>query len=507
MANWQRLDPVNGLWKALVALDALRRRSAVPGILGLLLLGPLILALLLPLWLVRTLIHVVVDAIGIFWWAASNRAQLPFCFTVASSHLRSRKHEAGVSAITAVSIAGVTIGVTALIMVLAVMEGFEIDLRDKILGSNSHLVVLNYGGTFGNYEEMADKVAAVPGVSAAAPFVYTEAMIRSSWGKAGVIIKGIDAKRTGDVIDLVDNLIVGPEGPVDEREDKLAAIASLHTEAPVPKDQEDVVAAYPGIILGQELADQLKVYPGDQVHVINPVGGGIGPMGIPTPKVQPFIVKGIFYSGMYEYDTKWTYVSIPDAQDFLQVGQTATGIEARVDDIDGVEPIAEAAQEALGYPFYVRHWKNLNKNLFSALKLEKIVMGLILSLIVMVASLNIVGSLILVVVTRSREIAILRAMGASAGSVRFIFMLEGLLIGLVGTAVGTVLGLIGCEGLSRYEFPLDTDVYYLDTLPVVVEADTVVIVALAAVFIAFIATLYPATVASRVDPVEGLRYQ
>jgi lipoprotein-releasing system permease protein len=210
---------------------------------------------------------------------------------------------------------------------------------------------------------------------------------------------------------------------------------------------------------------------------------------------------------MYEYDTKWTYVTIPDAQDFLQQGAVATGIEARVEDPDRVDPVALSVEEALSGSFYVRHWKNLNRNLFSALKLEKIVMGLILSLIVAVASLNIVGSLILVVVTRRREISILRAMGASKRAVRLAFMLEGLIIGVVGTVVGTILGLVGCALLDWYRFPLDTDVYYLDRLPVVVEPLTVVVVAVSAVLISFLATLYPATVAARVDPVEGLRYE
>ncbi len=501
-----RFDPVQALFGVFSAILGLAKVSRILTGLVMLIAAPPLLSLLLPIWLVRTLIRTFLEILRLAWWAFRNPSQFTFCVTVAGSHLRSRKHEAGVSAITAVSIAGVTIGVTALIMVLAVMEGFEIDLRDKILGSNSHVVVLNYGGTFGAYSDAAEKVQAVEGVSAAAPFVYSEAMIRSAWGTSGVIIKGIDPATSGAVVDVVDNLIVGPEGPVDDEEDKAAALQALQAPDEVPEGADDN-AKLPGIIIGQELADQLKVYPGDAVHVINPVGGGIGPMGVPTPKVQPFAVRGIFYSGMYEYDTKWTYVSIPDSQKFLQIGETATGIEARVTDLDGVEPIAEAVQESLGYPFYVRHWKNLNKNLFSALKLEKIVMGLILSLIVMVASLNIVGSLILVVVTRSREIAILRAMGASAGSVRFIFMLEGVLIGVVGTLVGTVLGLLGCEGLKRYEFPLDTDVYYLDTLPVVVEPATVVVVAVSAVAIAFVATLYPARVASEVDPVEGLRYE
>ncbi len=430
-----------------------------------------------------------------------------FALLVALSHLRSRKHEAGVSAITLISILGVMVGVTALIMVLAVMEGFEIDLRDKILGSNAHLVVLQLGGQFQDYDQVAEQVAAVDGVEAAAPFVYTEVMIRSEWGTAGVVLKGIDPDKTGAVTDIQKNLKVGPAGQLDTETERREVLSKLSDpDIGIAQDHDDT-DKLPGIIVGEELADSLKVYPGDRVHVINPVGGGIGPMGMPVPRVQPFRVAGVFYSGMYEYDTKWTYVTIPDAQSFLQQGAVATGIEARVVDPDAVDPVSVQVEDALGGAFYVRHWKNLNRQLFAALKLEKYVMGLILSLIVMVASLNIVGSLILVVVTRSREISILRAMGASKGAIRLVFMLEGLIIGVIGTIVGTALGLVGCAGLDRYRFPLDTDVYYLDTLPVVVEPHTVVVVAVSAVLICFLATLYPATIAARVDPVEGLRYE
>ena len=430
-----------------------------------------------------------------------------FALLVALSHLRSRKHEAGVSAITLISTVGVMVGVTALLMVLAVMEGFENDLRDKILGSNAHLVVLQLGGPLTDYDAATEAVEAVEGVTAAAPFIYSEVMVRSEWGASGVVLKGLDPERTGAVTDVEKNLIVGAAGEIDSPEEQRELIETLHSPPrAVAQDREDE-ADLPGIIVGKELAEQLKVYPGDQLHVINPVGGGVGPLGMPVPQVRPFRVAGVHYSGMYEYDTKWTYVTMADAQTFLQQGPIATGIEARVQDPDDVDAVSLRVEQALSGTYYVRHWKNLNASLFSALKLEKIVMGLILSLIVAVASLNIVGSLILVVVTRRREISILRAMGASKSAVRLAFMLEGLIIGVVGTAVGTVLGLSGCAALDWYRFPLDTDVYYLDKVPVVVEPSTVVIVAISAVLICFLATLYPATVAARVDPVEGLRYE
>ena len=430
-----------------------------------------------------------------------------FSLLVALSHLKGRRRTAGVSAIGTVSIIGVTVGVTALIMVLAVMEGFEIDLRKKILGSNAHVVVLHYDGYFDDYEPTAEKIAATEGVAAVAPFVYTEAMVQGRFGASGVIVKGVDLNRTSAVTDVRENLMVGPAGAITSDEEKAGVFASLREPPRAIAQPSEDTDKLPGIIIGVQLANQLSLFPGDRLHLINPIGGGTGPMGAPMPVVRPFRVAGIFNSGMYEYDTKWTYVAIPDLQNFLKTGDKVTGFEVRGHDIEQSAVIKDRLDLGLGYPFYTNHWMSLNKSLFEALALEKVVMGLILSLIVMVASLNIVGMLILVVVTRTREISILRAMGASAARVRQVFVFEGLIIGIVGTAIGTVLGLLGCEGLKRYEWPLDTDVYYLDTLPVIVQYDTVAVVALAAVGICFLATLYPATIAARIRPVDGLRYE
>ncbi len=430
---------------------------------------------------------------------------MKFSLLVALAHLRSNKDSQGISVITLISMLGVMVGVTALIMVLAVMEGFELDLRDKILGSNAHIVVINFNGNFDDYEQTTQAVSAVEGIKAATPFVYSEMMIRSPKSASGVIFKGIDTVSSTSVTDIAMNLKLGPKGMVKE-EDKLSIIKNLHRPERGPHQFSDDNDEIPGILLGEELANQLWVGVGDKVHIINPVGNGISVMGLPTPDVRTFRVAGIFYSGMYEYDTKWTYVALEDAQDFLKMGQAVNGIEAKLHEIDKAGELALTVQNSLGYPFNVRHWKELNRNLFAALKLEKIVMGLILSLIVMVASLNIVGTLILVVITRNREIAIFRSMGASSSQICGIFMFEGLIIGLVGTFIGTILGLLGCYALDQYRFPLDTDVYYLDTLPVVVEANTVAFVALCAVVISFLATIYPALVAANLEPVEGLRY-
>ena len=277
--------------------------------------------------------------------------------------------------------------------------------------------------------------------------------------------------------------------------------------APTEPPPADEAKPLPGILLGSELIGQLQVAPGDEVQVIDPLGGGTGLMGIPTPKVRRFRVAGVFDSGMYEYDTKWTYVNNAEAQDFLGIGSAVTGIEIRVSAIDDVETISEHIQAKLGYPYYARHWKELNKALFEALELEKVVMGLILFLIVGVAALLIVTTLIMTVITKGREIAILKAMGASSGTILRVFVIEGSLIGLVGTALGTALGLAGCYFLDWYGYPLETDVYFLSKLPVVIDSTNVVVIACAAVAICFVATLYPAWRAASLDPVEGLRYE
>jgi len=438
------------------------------------------------------------STLGAEWWIALH-------------HLRSKKRESSISVVTWLSVIGVVVGVALLNCVIAVMAGFEADLREKILGANAHVVVLRYGGTVTDYEEVTSRIEGIEGVEAAAPFVYNEMMIRSPWAHTGVILKGIDPDRTGQVTEVLDSLTEGYRGELTTPQERHEVYSSLTGLLGPNLFRESIVSddgtELPAILIGGELSEQLDVGPGDKVQLVNPLGGGAGPMGMPTPSVMSFRVGGVYVSGMYEYDTKWTYISNKSAQEFLKLGDTVNGVEVRIEDPDDVDRVAEAINAELGYPMYVRHWKNLNQKLFAALELEKWVMGLILQMVVVNAALLIASTLIMMVLTKGREIAILKAIGASSRMIARIFVIEGSLIGLAGSIGGTGLGLLGCFVLRRYEYPLETDVYYLDTLPVVVEPINVVVIAVIAFIICFLATIYPSYRGARIDPVEGLRYE
>jgi len=432
-----------------------------------------------------------------------------FELLIALSHLRSRRQDAGISLIAVLSVGGVTVGVAVLIMVLSVMQGFEIDLRKKILGNQAHLIVLAYGGPIEEPDEVVAKVEALEGVVSASPFTYTEVMLKSTFGVSGAILKGVDPARAAGVTDIVKDIVVGPQGEPESEEARLEILTNLH--APPVALAQDTAATekLPGIILGKGLAETLRVYPGDRVHVINPIGGGFGALGVPMPTTRSFRVTALVHTGMYEYDTKWSFVTLGDAQAFMQMPGEATAVEVRVEEsrLWKVADIGWQVEEALQHPFFTKNWLTMNEALFRALAMEKWVMGIILAQIVTVAALGIVTNLVVMVITRGREISILKAMGATSRMIRLIFVLEGVSVGLVGTGLGVVLGLAGCEFLSRYRYPLDTNVYYLDSLPVVVVPETVAVVALGAVIICFLATLYPSGRAARLDPVDGLRYE
>ena len=404
-------------------------------------------------------------------------------------YLKAKRKQTFVSLITLISIAGVMVGVTALIVVIAVMNGFKEDLRDKILGVTSHVVISRFDGNISKYQEVRAKVGEVSGVNAATPFIYTQVMISSRKAISGAVLRGIEPKTASKVINLPKNLRAG-------------SLEELEAE-----NKPEGMRSTPGIILGNELARNIGALRGDPVTVISPLGR-LTPLGR-VPRSQTFRVAGIFDSGMYEYDSTIAYVSLWAAQRFLGIGDRVTGIEVRVDDIYEADRVARAIGKALdGYPYWSRDWMRMNKNLFSALKLEKIVMFIILTLIILVAAFNIVGTLIMVVIEKTRDIAILKSMGATRRSIMKIFMIEGAVIGLVGTLLGLLGGYTLCTLLATYKFiELPSDVYYISTLPVQMNPLDVALIAVAAIVITLAASVYPAWQASRFDPAEAIRYE
>lgn len=407
---------------------------------------------------------------------------IPYQLFISLRYLRTKKKQKGVSVNTAISIAGVTLGVMALVIVLSVMSGFQDDLQKKILGVNAHVVVLNYGGKVKEQNILREKIDKVKGVRHSSPFVFGQAMLGFGSKAYGTVVRGIDPELEVRTTDILKNLKAG----------KIDALK----QNTVP----------PGIIIGKELLQNLGLFVGDEVNMISPVGT-IGPLGA-IPRIKKFKVIGFFNAGMYEYDSSLAFVNIKDAQEFFSYQEDVTGIEIKVDDIYHAEEIGSEIESVLGAPYYTRDWMQMNRNLFAALKLEKIVMFIILVLIVLVASFNIISSLVMIVIEKSREIAILKAMGATSRGIMYIFMIHGLVIGVVGTIIGAAGGYIVCYLLKTYKFiTLPPDIYYLSYLPVKMSLSDFVTVSVAAVFISFIATLYPSWQAARLKPVEPLRYE
>ncbi len=397
---------------------------------------------------------------------------------IGGRYLRAKQKQAFISLITYLSIAGVAVGVMALIVVIAVMTGFEVDLKTRILGGQANVVLMRYSGPFEDYRAVMQRVNQVDGVAASTPFIYTQVMLRTAANTTGAMLRGIDPATIGGVLKTLENVSVPEGGPTE----------------------------VPGIVLGRELAKNLGVVQGDPVHVISP-RGMLAPTGH-VPTMKPFRVTGYFESGMYEYDQTFAYIHLADAQRLLRMGEAVTGLEIRVHDIYRAREVADAVVAALGPSYYARDWMQMNRNLFKALKLERRVMFIILSLIVLVAAFNIASSLIMLVMGKTKDIAILKAMGATDRSIRRIFVFNGMVIGVVGTGLGLVLGVVVCTLLKHYNIhELTGDIYYFTTqLPVQMEAPDVISIVAAALVICYAATLYPARQASRLNPVDAIRY-
>ncbi|VFQ46992.1 lipoprotein-releasing ABC transporter permease subunit [Desulfoluna butyratoxydans] len=403
---------------------------------------------------------------------------------IALRYLKAKRRQAFISLISLLSVAGVAVGVMALVVVIAVMTGAEKDFKARILGFQSHITVMKRGGGIADPANLLDVIQGVDGVTVAAPFVYGQVMLRSGYGVSGAVVRGVDPAAGVTQVEGFDP---------DRLKDKLARKAPSRGRPPAP-----------GVVLGKELALNLGVGEGDMIYLISPKGM-ISPMGH-VPSMRRFRVAGLFDSGMYEYDSAFAYIHIEDAKSVFRLGDKVTGMDVWIDAPYEAHEVREGILGQLGPVYWARDWMQMNASLFSALKLEKAAMFVILILIVLVAAFNIASSLIMMVMEKTRDIAILKAMGATDGSIMRIFVYQGTLIGMVGTSIGVALGVALCFVLKHFKFIDLPKVYIFSTLPVRLEAMDVLAISASAFGICFLATLYPAWQASRQNTVEAIRY-
>ena len=407
---------------------------------------------------------------------------VPFELQIALRYLLAKRKQAFISVISSISTLGVTVGVMAVIIALAIMTGLQQELRDRIVGANPHVYVWSRIG-IPDYHKEVEKLRRVPHVLGAAPAVLGRALISAQNNREAIQIKGIDPALEPTVTDLKSAMLTGSiDGLVSTNADTI-----------------------PGVLLGKDLAASLGVTLGDSVLITTPEGI-LTPSGrVPYPR--RLRVAGTFSLGLYEFDTTMGFVTLETAER-LFAKDSADLIQLRVDDIWAAADIARSLQQQLGESYTTQDWSSMNRQLFSALLLEKIAVSLAIGLIVMVAALNIIASLILLVMEKNRDIAILKTMGASARSVTIIFMLQGLLIGLAGTLVGGALGVSVSRILDRYQLiRVPVDVYQISHLPFTVLPRDFVVVVSVAVLVCFFATIYPSRQAARLDPAQALRYE
>lgn len=532
--------------------------------------------------------------------------RMDYAFQIGLRYLRSKKTKT-VSVITFIAVSGVALGVAALLAVMSITSGFQVEFRDKVLGVNAHVLVMKYGLDFEEYEDVMARALEMPEVAGAAPFVINEMMLAKGDRIAGVLVKGVDPVAMPTVLDLPSQIVDGsleglrlpdarpPRRPEDEEGERAegldlddflrrisdgqegdAAVHAVQEEAAEraggppgeasgageergggsAEDEEEIVdelpmvdvptpeqaeaalegtelpssegpiedalfedssvavtptSELPGIVVGRTLAETLGLEVGDRVNVISPLSGLDTSMfraEARTPRSREFRVIGVFSAGFQEYDTRLVYTDLYEAQSFFDHGDSVTGVELRLHDIDTAPAISRRLERVLGGgPYHTLDWQELNHNLFTALEIQKIMLSLVIATIIFVAAFNVIATLIMIVLEKKREIAILKAMGAHDAHVLLVFLLQGLLIGLLGTAIGLALGGGVCFWLEAYQFPLDPHVYLIDHVPIRTSAIEFVTTVAIALVICLVATLVPSWWAARLLPADGVRYE
>lgn len=407
-----------------------------------------------------------------------------FELLIALRYIFALRKQSFIAVISLFAVCGVALGVAALIVVIGVMNGFTKDLRDKILGVNAHVIVSAFSGGIRDHKDMAELCRQVPGVTGVTPFVYSEVMLSASGGVKGVVLRGIEPGTAEQVLSISKDMVAGSVKDLDADPDM------------------------PGVVVGAEMAKRLGLGLGSTVNLLSPTGTQSS-VGF-TPKVRVFRVAGIFRTGMFEYDATLGYVTVEAARNLLGFkDDIVSGLEVRLSDVYKAGEVSEALRAKLHeYPVYVRNWQEMNANLFAALELEKTAMFIILAMIVLVGSFSIVTMLVMLVMQKTKDIAVMMSLGADEGMIRRIFMFQGSFIGAVGTALGYGLGIPVALLLKKYQFiKLPSDVYPVDYLPVRLEWLDMTLIGAAALLLCFLSTLYPARRAAALKPSDALRYE
>ncbi len=417
---------------------------------------------------------------------------------VSFRYLRSKRKEFFISIITVISVLGVALSVMVLDITLAVMTGFETALQEKLVDANAHVTLRRYGGDIADYDELLTKIKEVKGVQDAFPFTYSQAMIASDMGSRGVLIRGVEQGTQPDIklgelmeLDVSTDVLFSPAQSLIQR----------------PDGTEDLVS-YPPLVIGRALRQRLNVADGSLVTLFAPKFNA-SPQGL-VPQLRRFIVVGSYSSGLIEYESGLAYTSIASAQQFFDLGKAVTGLEVSVDNLFEAPEIAKQIYQKLGAgdsPYYLTDWTEQNKPLWDAIRLEKRVYFIVLLLLTVVASFSIMSTLVMVVMEKNKDIAILKSMGASDNSILRIFLLQGATIGAVGVVVGTIFGVLGSIGLREFGFPIDERVFSLDTVPVVINPMNMLLTAVCAFVITAVTGVYPAWRAAKLRPAEALRFE